>query len=275
MGDMAHDAHRILEVELVRHDVRWLRPIDDNARAGKVVPASRDINDTGTVSGGDHEVFIDRHVGDRFIETVELFQCGILFFVVRCRHMGEGAMCMDVRIGFELFEERRYILWMSSDAVHARIDRQHDFDRFLRNSRDGFQGVKIDGIIDRHDEVFIHTDRHILRQRQSQYIDRAGESGVAQLRSFFHTGNSRSDIAFFEGDAQRFLRTMSIGIRLHDSEHIHFLRQMRADDLEIVTKRIQIDFHVRNRHLYSSHSFLPSAEMKSTAPKASGRCLIL
>lgn len=82
MGDMAHDAHRILEIELVRHDIRWLRPIDDNARTGKVVPASRDINDTGTVGGGDHEVFIDRHVGDRFIEAVELFQCGILLLVV-------------------------------------------------------------------------------------------------------------------------------------------------------------------------------------------------
>ena len=74
--------------------------------------------------------------------------------------------------------------------------------------------------------------------------DGGGTGNIGDLEPGYGGGG----ISLFHGDAERFHSAVAIGIGLHYGQDIHFLRQVLADDSQIVTKCIQIDFHVRNWH---------------------------
>ena len=83
MGDMADDTHDVLEIQLVFHFIGRLGSVDNDARAGQVVPAFGDVDDAGAVGGGNDEIVGNGHLGNSFIEAVQLLQgSGFIFAAI-------------------------------------------------------------------------------------------------------------------------------------------------------------------------------------------------
>ena len=148
----------------------------------------------------------------------------------------------------QFFQERLHIFRMGADAVHARINRHHDFHCFTGAFGNIFKSVKVYRIVHRKGEVIFYTHEHVFRKGKAQYINGAGKSGFPELRALFYPGYCSCRISFFHCNAECFHSAMTIGIGFNHGQYIHFLGQVLANDSQIVAKCIQIDFHVRNRH---------------------------
>ena len=192
-------------------------------------------------------------MGQSFIETVQLGKSGILFFVVRCGHMGESAAYVEMGEALQFLPERRHIGRMDADAVHACIDSDPHAGGLACGCGGLIETIHVDRVIHRKGEIIGDTGDHIFRKGQAQHINGAGEASVAEFFSFFRTGDSGSRIPLFQSDAECLDRAVAVSIGFHHSEGLHFFRQMGADHAKIVTERVQIDFDARNRHGYTPY----------------------
>ena len=157
---------------------------------------------------------------------------------------------MEVQVGIvgQLFQERRHVFRMGADTVHARIDRHHDFYGLSGAFGDVFEGIQVHGVIHRQGEVVFYAHEHVFRQRKAQDVHGAGKSGSPEFGALFYSCHGGSGVSFFHGNAECFHDAMAIGIGFHHGQYVHLFRQVLADHSQIVTKCIQIDFHVRNWH---------------------------